>query len=363
MDAADSTPLAWIHPSDAATDYSPQADSPLPAADAAVAPSTLLDAPQSNGFDNPLSRPDIRYRFSRCEQAYTRVLNVMRSHYRHKKRARRLSMCGAHATVWQSASTGEIALRSYHCGMRTCPRCRESHAARVKDKLQRFTTTVPINELSMISLTIRSTTAPLGVQISNLYKAFKALRKSDVWKAGKPSGYAVLEITRNTDTGLWHPHLHLLARARYMPLAQVRAAWEIATHGSWSVDIRRVNTTSRDKLHSYLAEYLTKPPQDSVMQDDAALTEWIDAHQDRKVLLRFGRPTLADEAPVPPDPRDWSLIGTLAGIIRSAQLGYTHAKHWLLLISTKAREHRDPDAGKDYTLDSAFQQHPDGCFS
>lgn len=362
MDDADGTPHAWYQggPDDP--------DSVQDAADAdaaalAAVESTLLDPPQSNGSLDPLARADVKYRFRYHEQPYTRVLTVLRSHYRHEKRARRLSLCGAHATVWQSASTGEIALRSYHCGMRICPRCRETHAARTKDKLQRFTATVPINELSMISLTIRSTTAPLGVQISNLYTAFKKLRKSEVWRAANPSGYAVLEITRNTDTGLWHPHLHLLARAKYMPLAKVRAAWEIATHGSWSVDIRRVNSASRERLQKYLADYLTKPPQDSVLSDDAALTEWIDAHQDRKVLLRFGRPTLADEKPAPPDPGDWHLIGTLAGIIRSARLGYSNARHWLLLIAKAGREHRDPDAGKDYTLDSAFQQHPDGCIT
>ena len=363
MSTPDTTPLAWL-----TADLPDQNSLPGPEdtdSDAAESvPYTLLAPPQSNGFDQPLNRPDIRYRFARSMHTYERVLTILRQHYRHEKRARRLSMCGAHATVWHSPSSGETAIRSYHCGLRSCPRCRETHAARTKDKLSRFTATVELHQLSMITLTIRSTSAPLSVQLDNLYKAFKRLRKTPVWTAARPSGYAVLEITRNLDTGLWHPHLHLLARAAYMPIQAVRAAWATCTGGSWQVDIRRVNTAAREKMEAYLSDYLTKPPQENVVDDDAALTEWIDALHGRKVLLRFGRPTLADQAPPQPDPADWLLVGTLQSIIRGAHAGYANARHWLTAISGPgAREHRDPDAGTDYLLQSTVARDPTGVFS
>jgi hypothetical protein len=308
-----------------------------------------LDPPQSTVLDDPLTRPDIRYRFKSHEQPYKQVLTILRKTYRHEKRARRLALCGAHATIWHSPSTDTVAVRSFHCGLRACPRCRETHAARTRDKLLRFTKLVPLNELSMITLTIRSTSAPLDVQLDNLYKAFRKLRKSNVWKEARPSGYAVLEITLNDETRQWHPHLHLLARARYMEQRRLSDAWGLCTGGSRMVDIRRVNARAVEACHRYLTDYLTKPPSDTVLSSGPLLLAWIDALMNRKVLLRFGKPELADEAEKPQDPEDWALIGTINGLLAGLARHDRRASYWLTRIRTgPVKEQRDLDAGIDY---------------
>lgn len=328
---------------------------------ATLALEDLTGSPQSNGSPTSNHRPEVDYRFSRCREVRDRVLHVLRQNHLHAKRARRLELCGAHATVWQSESTGTLKVAAYHCGMRCCPRCREGHARRTKDRLTRFMEATPLNERALITLTVRSTSAPLSAQIDHLYASFKRLRKSEVWQTARPSGYAVLELTLNTDTGLWHPHLHLLARTRYMPWKTLVNEWLKATNGSRGVDIRRVNSQSCANVVQYLSTYLTKPPQEAVHSRDDRLTEWVDDMMHRKVLFRFGKPKLADKVDEPDtDPADWLLVGTLAGIIRHARLGVPIAEQYLRQLTRAAttREYRDPEAGADYRLRPGIKPVP-----
>jgi len=326
---------------------------------------TPLVPPQTNDSSlaaNPTARnglrPDTAYRFRRPDHllAYTRTLDIMRPLYRHAKRVRRLELCGAHATIWHSPSTDTIAVRAYHCGMRCCPRCRETHSAQTREKLDRFLILVPPHRLSMITFTLQHADTPLSEQIDRLYASFKQLRKSPLWRRAKPRGYSVLEISRSTDGLHWHPHLHLLANTPYILDDKLKAEWLRITGDSWIVDIRRVNSRARDEHRDYLCGYLTKPATTDILMHDAILTEWIDALMHRHVLISFGRPQLADKPPPPEDPQDWSLIGSLTGLLNSFARGDARAAHWLRRIGQgPTAERRDCDAGKDYSIDQAYR--------
>lgn len=324
---------------------------------------TSLDPPQSTVIphrleptNNPLDRPDTAFRFRRADHlhAFTRTLEALRVPLRHQKRARRLALCGAHATVWHSPGTDTVCIRAYHCGLRCCPRCREMHAARTHDTLARFLACVPRNRLSMITLTLQSSDQTLTEQLDHLYASFRRLRASPLWKQAKPRGYAVLEMTWSDERQQWHPHLHLLAETAYIPYRQLSLAWQQASRGSTIVDVRRVNRKAIKQMQHYLADYLTKPPTTSILDSLPRLTEWIDGLTHRKVLLRFGKPTLAEQQPPTAQPNDWCLVGSLSHIITGAAAHYQRAVYWLSrLVDRKAHEARDPDAGKDYSLDRA----------
>ena len=344
------------------TDYS--ADCPAGETDS-VAASTPLVPPQtsdcadaSNLHDQIPVRPDIAYRFRRPDHrlAYTRTLDVMRPLYRHAKRVKRLELCGAHATVWHSPSTDTVAVRAYHCGMRCCPRCRETHSAQTREKLDRFLALVPTHRLSMVTLTMLQNDSPLSEQIDRMYKCFKELRKSDLWQNARPRGYCVLEICRSTDGLRWHPHLHLLANTPYILDDLLKAEWFKITGDSYIVDIRRVNSKARDRHRDYLCGYLTKPATAEILMHDDILTEWIDALLHRHVLISFGRPKLADKPPAPEDPQDWCLIGSLGGLLEAFARDDPQAAHWLARIGRGPTvERRDCDAGKDYSIDQAYR--------
>lgn len=347
------------------TDYAPSYDGDCVAIeeDAAAAytpvlpPQTSETSPGGDVSGQSNLRPDTAYRFRRADHklAYTRTLDIMRPLFRHAKRVRRLELCGAHATVWHSPSTDTVAVRAYHCGMRCCPRCRETHSAKTREKLNRFLALVPPHRLSMITFTLQHSDTPLSEQMDRLYASFKELRKSKIWQKAKPRGYSVLEICRSTDGLRWHPHLHLLANTPYILDDNLRAEWLRITGDSYIVDIRRVNSASRDRHRDYLCGYLTKPATADIIMHDEILTEWIDALLHRHVLISFGRPTLADKPPPPEDPQDWSLIGSLGGLLASFARNDSRAAHWLARIGRGPTvERRDPDAGKDYAVDMAY---------
>lgn len=318
--------------------------------------STVIQTAEPTTTDTA-NRQDVAFRFRRPDHAhaYARTLEALRAPLRHEKRARRLSLCGAHATLWHSPSTDALRLQSYHCGLRCCPRCRETHAARTRTTLGRFLALVPRNRLSMITLTLQHSQRPLCEQIDHLYSSFRRLRASRLWKEHRPKGYAVLEIERNEERQEWHPHLHLLAETPYMPHAALRDAWTTATQGATIVDIRRVNRRSVERYQRYLTDYLTKPPTATILDSLSLLTEWIDGLTHRKVLIKFGRPPLADEPPKPIDPGDWSLIGSMLGLLAGLARHNRRAEYWLTRISNgKVTEARDIDAGKDYSLSPEY---------
>jgi hypothetical protein len=361
------TPSEWLTP-----DYEPdpgdgcwltEDEDPPEAEDADQ--STPVHPSQTNVVQSPTAapadtsiRPDVAYRFRapQHKEAYTLTLALMQSYARHADRARRLSLCGAHATVWHSPSTDTVAVRSYHCGMRCCPRCRETHSAKTRETLDRFLANVEPTRLSMITLTLAHTEDTLSVQIDHLYKSFRRLRASKTWKRFHPKGYAVCEVSRSTDQLSWHPHLHLLAETPYIPDDQLKAAWHVATGTSYIVDIRRINRKAIARHRDYLTDYLTKPASVDVLRNPELLIEWIDAFAGRHVLIKFGRPTLADKPPPPEDPQDWSLIGSLIGLLAGFRRGNKRAISWLARIGKGPTvERRDIDAGKDYSIDPAYK--------
>jgi hypothetical protein len=205
---------------------------------------------------------------------------------------------------------------------------------------------------SLITLTLKSCSEPLPDQVDRLYRNFRALRQMPVWRKAKPRGFGVLEITYNAERKQWHPHLHLLADAPYIPHQALTAAWNQVTHGSFIVDIRRVCTKNIERVQKYLSEYLTKPPCDEVLNDNIRLAEWIETLENRKVLLRFGKPQLADEKPPEPQPEDWTLIGRYDAILSAANAGDAEAMKWIAYLHDfRQRETNDPKAGKDYRID------------
>lgn len=297
-----------------------------------------------------------RFRTPQHREALALTLDVLKSQHRHHQRAHRLAGCGSYATVWHSQSTDSISIRAFHCGLRCCPRCRETHSAQTRERLGRFLAATDTTKLSMITLTLAHTAAPLAEQIDRLYRSFRKLRASKLWRTYRPKGYAVCEVSRSADGLAWHPHLHLLASTPYIPVDALRAAWLTATSDSHIVDIRRINRHAIERHRDYLCDYLTKPPAEDVLHSPTLLLEWIDAHSARHVLIKFGRPNLADKPLPPTEPTDWRLIGRLECLIAAMNAGDADATHWLMRIGHgRTTERRDRDAGKDYGSDMAFR--------
>ena len=64
-------------------------------------------------------------------------------------------------------------------------------------------------------------------------------------------------MTVNKSTGLWHPHVHVLVDADYIPKRLLKNAWHKITLDSHIIDIRKVSNPT--KAAEYVARYATVP--------------------------------------------------------------------------------------------------------
>lgn len=139
------------------------------------------------------------------------------------------------------------------CRDRLCPFCQASRAKRLRVRLTAIM--AKMNTARLITLTTRDDTRPLGVRIDELYAAFRRLRGSKAWKRHVIGGVFVLEITRNTEKGTWHPHLHCIVDGTYFDKKVLASAWNVASRGAKIVDVRMVYDKASQAR--YLASYLS----------------------------------------------------------------------------------------------------------
>lgn len=169
------------------------------------------------------------------------------------------------------------------CHDRFCKPCGADRAARIRRNLH---TNLGNEPHRFLTLTIRSEDRPLADSLDHLLTSFRTLRKTKLWRRRVTAGAAFFELTYNSVTGLWHPHLHLIIAGKYLPKDRLTTAWKRITGGSFQLKIRFIK--DRDETIGYVAKYATKPLHPSVLQNPAALQEAVVAMIGRKTLYCFG---------------------------------------------------------------------------
>ena len=128
---------------------------------------------------------------------------------------KRLRSCGSMPVIGIHKETGERGIVSmYHCHVRLCPMCEWARAranyARLSAALNLIREEEPGLVPCFLTLTLKNVSAvDLRATISHMGRSFNRLMKyrdlrcvQGYWRA--------LEVTRNRDTGMYHPHLHVL---------------------------------------------------------------------------------------------------------------------------------------------------------
>jgi len=262
----------------------------------------------------------------------------------------RYRSCGSMAYVEYSATLDSYRVRSNHCGLRVCPRCRSYHRRRTADILYRMLGDPAKHEPNthkMITLTMRSTRAPLAVQLDNLREAFRRLRATPLWRKSVAYGYGVVEVTCNAVTHQWHPHLHILARTRYIPQQALSTAWLRASRGSYVVDIRRLPHYHR--AVRYVCKYVGKPPSLDTLDDPVErLREYWRATRHRKLTIRIGKhpPAPPDPEPLQPAATDWTIIDRLRVILRAAAQREPRATYIVHCLDCTIYDAPDPPSAR-----------------
>lgn len=245
--------------------------------------------------------------------------------------------CGCNAVVLREEETSEVAIKPIGCGNRLCPYCRQRFKKSVTRVLSNLAKDWAINSWRMITLTQPHLHLPLAQCFAILRKRFDQLRSSVFWQKHCQYGTAFTEATLSENTGLWHPHIHIVVRSGFIPREELHELWEkilgADSKGTAFPDVRLLH--SPHVLSSYLAKYLGKPPKRLLQQDH--LPEFFDYYlsmQGFHALWSFGsRQAKLDReermsksaSPSPQRPKKWKPIYTLEHLFRDADAGDTKA--------------------------------------
>lgn len=207
------------------------------------------------------------------------------------------------------------------CKLRFCPRCSGIHASRTRLRLKSWAEsirTTAVDRLRLVTLTIRSSSAPLSHQLDFLYRSFRKLRQRALWRKSTEGSIAVLQCTFNAESGHWHPHLHIVAHGKFVDWHALRSAWSKITHGSDVVDVRAIRDV--DQACDYVCRYVSRPLQDDPDIDNGKLVEYVMATKGRRLLIASGNAPLIlpDKTD---DGGDWYHVDSLAGVLARARMG------------------------------------------
>lgn len=200
-----------------------------------------------------------------------------------EKTARLIRSCGRFPVICAKAESGELVRVWARCKSRLCPTCGVIRARQLRDDLRELVKSIDAPKL--LTLTLRSSDAPLGDQVATLRASLKRLRRSKAWKRHVRGGLAVIEVTYNAARGQWHPHLHLLVDGSYWRQAKIADLWEGITGSSRIVDVRAVH--DRAAAVGYCLKYVLKT---QTMPDvpPARLSEWVVAMKGQRMAQTFG---------------------------------------------------------------------------
>lgn len=242
------------------------------------------------------------------------ILTALRACEKHRALYARIHACGTNAAVQWSPARNRFRLVGKACRSSLCPRCRAAKAAKLVDRIKFAVAGTPRNTWKLLTLTIRSSPQPLAEQAKRVKQAFRRLRQSSLFKLNCSAGAAILEVTYNATTRHWHPHLHCLLRATFIPQQQISHLWAKLTRGSPIVDIRSVKDAHR--AAAYIAAYLAKPPAQMAELPPDMRAQWIDANCSQHWLVQWGQALppakgmLIDELP-----NDWYHVGWLEYVV------------------------------------------------
>jgi len=230
----------------------------------------------------------------------------LRTRCMNERLVQRILACGTEAWVECSPSTGRYRVRANRCGSRVCPRCRVPWGLKQQEKIVSAVADVPEERRKLATFTLKSTSAPLRMQVKRLWKCFERLKNRSLWRWNVRGSIAVLEITYNVERGQWHPHLHVVLDACWIDQKLLSQTWLAVTRDSKIVDIRAIR--SFDSMATYLVKYLLKAIILPVGVNPVHTDELYDLYNGSKFVRFAGtlRPRPGEELYRNDYPTDWT---------------------------------------------------------
>ena len=188
--------------------------------------------------------------YQRAREAYDYL-----DYYDEGTRLHRLDECGSMAWFVRDKESGQVFIESNSCGLRWCPMCaakiRKTSTSNAADWIRH------VNRPKFLTLTLKHTNAPLGHQVTHLYKYFALLRKRLELKPLFKGGIWFFQIKFNAEYQQFHPHLHVVLDGKHTPRVLISELWLEVTGDSCVIDIRSVYDV--DKTAAEVARYAATP--------------------------------------------------------------------------------------------------------
>ena len=299
----------------------------------------------------PSDRCDLNqaFRHSFWKQKRQAIADVLATTTTDQNRVRRYATCGSYAWVLRvSGANDRYRVVTNRCRDRFCEACQRERKQLIGMNLR---AALPDTRLRFMTLTLKNSDQPLAEVLTRLIDSFGKLRRRRDIASCITGGVWFLEITRNTETQQWHPHLHVLMEGTFLPQQVLKRTWHEITKDSFIVDIRAIRDTNQ--AADYVCKYATKGCDASVWTDPVALQEAITALAARRTFNPFGTWTKLALSKTSTSDEAWEPVAPLWKLILNAQDGDEVAQMILSMLR------RTPDA----PVDLEFQHDPPGPLS
>lgn len=218
----------------------------------------------------------------------------------------RLENCRMQAVFYRHDQTGEVKVRSHHCGLRWCPMCAASRQAWIATETERWFLTVA--DPRLVTLTVKHTDAPLAFQTQQLYNHFRKFRRRKFFTDHCRGGVWFFHIKKSQTDHRWHPHLHMLIDSDFLEHKQISKLWLKITGDSKIVHIKAVTNPTNSVKHA--ARYAAEPCDLSSHSDIDGLEVYY-ALAGKRICGSWGTARKISFRPKPPvDSDKWSRVGT-----------------------------------------------------
>jgi hypothetical protein len=239
-----------------------------------------VDAP---AFAPPVATPpEILWRHAGWNKRRDKIRSQLGLATGSASRCERWDNCGGCAVVEYSTARKRHRVTCWHCRDRWCQPCQ---VAKRCELVKIVNAQPPQERFRFLTTTLRHDDTPLRQKITQLKTAFRKLTRSKWWKANVVGGVCTIEV-KLSDNGKWHPHLHLIVDAAWLDKGVFREEWRKASGGSFIVDVRDVKNP--EHAAGYIAKYLTKGVDASVLNDPEKLREAIIAMRGMRAFDVFG---------------------------------------------------------------------------
>jgi hypothetical protein len=226
-----------------------------------------------------------------------------------------LEGCRTYASLRRDSNSGDVMVFGDSCRERWCPMCAGQKAKYAKEQTEIYVKS--LNAPRFLTLTLRHNESSLRQQVEFLQQSFSRIRSRAYWKKNVTGGIWFLQVKRGKNSGLWHPHLHILVDGNYMEQGRLSALWELVTFGSPVIDIRRINNA--ESAAAYVARYTARPAALAEMPLEDRC-EVIEALFRKRLCGTFGNgKTVTLTPPKVESDAEWDYIGSYDDIVKKAE--------------------------------------------